>query len=131
MTYTDKYEVEGWFNLNHSKVISQIVSFILIFLNLLEIWMEFLMREHIKQPNIICKSLVERHNSSSPLIYWCWFMVVVFHNILSFMTGLKNIYQMLPRPYKVSYSGDKGGQYFKNHGFLNWPNQLKHISWLQ
>ena len=32
---------------------------------------------------------VGRHNSSSQLIYQCWDMVVMFYNILSFMTKLK------------------------------------------
>ena len=42
-------------------------------------------------------------------------MVVVFHNILSFMTEFKYIYQMLPRTYVVSYIGEKG------HYFLQEP----------
>ena len=32
---------------------------------------------------------------------------------------IKKKYQMLPRPYVGSYSGSKGHQFFKNHGFLH------------
>ena len=37
-------------------------------------------------------------------------MVVVFHNILSSIGGK---YQMLPRTYVGSYSGEKGHQFFQ------------------
>ena len=40
-------------------------------------------------------------------MFQCWVMVVVFHNILSFMIPIKK-FQMLPRPYVGSYSGEKG-----------------------
>ena len=32
--------------------------------------------------------MVGRHNSSSPLMFRCWFIVMVFHNIFSLMTEL-------------------------------------------
>ena len=44
-----------------------------------------------------------------------------------FYDRIKNIYQLLPRPYKRIYSGDKCHQFFKNHGLLHYPNQLKHF----
>ena len=40
-------------------------------------------------------------------------------------------YQMLPRPYVGSYSGEKGCQFFKNHILLNYPNQLERLVWFQ
>ena len=89
MTSTDKEEVEVSFNLKNPEVIICTLSFILIYLSFLENWKECLMREHTKQPYRIFTSLVERHNSSSPMMFRCWLMVVVFHNILSFMTDLK------------------------------------------
>ena len=61
-----------------------------------------------------CTKLVGRHNTSSLLMYQCLVMVVVFYNILSFMTEIKK-YQMLPSPYVGSYSGEKG------HHFLHKP----------
>ena len=77
------------------------------------------MREHTKQPYKILTSSVGRHNYLRLLMYQCWFMVVVFHNILS---------QMLPRPYVGIYSGEKGHLFFcKNDGFLHEQNQLKHF----
>ena len=48
----------------------------------------------------------------------CWFMAVVFHNILSVMTAFKYIYQMLPRPYVGIYSGEKGQQNFQEPWIL-------------
>ena len=39
----------------------------------------------------------------------------------------ENIYPMLPRPYKRSYSGGKCPQFFNNHRLLHYPNQLKHL----
>ena len=45
-------------------------------------------------------------------MYQCWVMVVLFHNILSFITELK-VYQMLPCPYVGSYSGEKGRQFLQ------------------
>ena len=39
----------------------------------------------------------------------------------------KNIYQMLPRPYVGSYSGEKDRQIFSNHILLHYPNRLKHL----
>ena len=44
---------------------------------------------------------------------------------------IKNKYQILPRPYVGSYIYEKGNQYFKNHGLLHYPNQLKHLLWFQ
>ena len=44
-------------------------------------------------------------------------MVVVFHNILSFMTELKK-HQMLPRPYVGNYSGEKGHQLLQENWTL-------------
>ena len=41
-------------------------------------------------------------------MFQCWVIVVVFHNILSFIIPIKYIYQILPRPYLGSYSGEKG-----------------------
>ena len=67
------------------------------------------MREHTKQQYRICTSLVGRHNTSSLLMFRCWVMVVVFHNVLIFMRQFKKN-QMLPRPYGGSYSGEKGHQ---------------------
>ena len=60
--------------------------FILIYLSSLEIWKECLTREHTKQQHIICTSLVGRRSNSNLLMFQCWVMVVVFHNILRFMT---------------------------------------------
>ena len=48
-------------------------------------------------------------------VLWCIdvrFMVVVFHDILSFMTELK-IYEMLPCPYVGSYSGENGHTFWQ------------------
>ena len=67
------------------------------------------MRENTDQQYKIYIKLVGRHNNSSMLMFQCWVMVVVFHNILSFMIPIKKI-QMLPRPYVGSYSGEKGHQ---------------------
>ena len=83
------------------------LSFILIYLSLLEIWKECLMRENKKQQYRICTSLVGRQNTSSLLMFQCLVMVVVFHNILSFMIQIKKN-QMVPRPYVGSYLGEKG-----------------------
>ena len=38
---------------------------------------------------------------------------------LQFYDRIKKIYKMLPHPYKESYSGGKGRQFFTNHGFLH------------
>ena len=111
MTSIDKYEVEGSFNLKTSKNNIMYAFFIRIYLSLMEICKECLMREHAKKTYRIFTRLVGRHNSSSMLMYQCWFMVVVFHNILTFMTEFKK-YQILPRPYKGSYSGEKGHPFF-------------------
>ena len=70
------------------------------------------MRENTDQQYKICTRLVGRHNNSSLLMFQCWVMVVVFHNILSFMIPIKKN-QMLPRPYVGSYSGDKGHAIFQ------------------
>ena len=67
------------------------------------------MRENTEQQYKQCTSLVGRHNNSSLMMFQCWVMVVVFHNILSFMIQIKK-FQMLPRPYVESYSGEKGHQ---------------------
>ena len=85
MTCTDKEEVEGSFDLKNLEIILCTLSFILIYLSLLEIWKECLMREDTEQQYKICTSLVGRHNTSSLLMFQCWVIVVVFHNILSFM----------------------------------------------
>ena len=57
------------------EVIICTLSFILICLSLLEIWKELLMREHEKQPCIICTILVGRHNYKyadiSMLVHGC------------------------------------------------------------
>ena len=84
---------------------------ILKHLSLLEIWKECLMREHTKQPYIICTSLVGRHDYSITLVFQCWVMVLVFQNILSFMKELKK-HQILPHPHMGSYSGEKGHQFW-------------------
>ena len=47
------------------------------------------MREHTKHPYKICTHLVGRKINSSLLMYQCCIMLVVFHNILIFMTELK------------------------------------------
>ena len=85
MTSTDKEKFEGSFNLKNPELIICTLSFILIYMSLLEIWKELLMREHKKQPYRICTSFFGRHNNTSLLIFQCWVMIVVFHNILSFM----------------------------------------------
>ena len=51
-----------------------------------------------------------KEKSSSPLMFRYCVMVVVFNNILSFMTELKKN-QMLPIPYVGSYSDEKGHQF--------------------
>ena len=61
------------------------IYFIQIYLSLLEICKECLMRERTKHPYKICKILVGRKITSSLMMYKCWFVVVVFYNILSFM----------------------------------------------
>ena len=50
---------------------------------------------------------------------------LVFHNILSFMTEIKNVYQILPRPYVGSYSGENSHQFFA--GKLDYC--ISKISW--
>ena len=55
--------------LKHPDIIARILSFVQIYLILMEICKEFLMREHKKQPYNICTRLVGRHNYSSPLMY--------------------------------------------------------------
>ena len=42
-----------------------------------------------KQPYRIFTILVGRQNYSSPHMFLCWVMVVMFHNILSFMIEKK------------------------------------------
>ena len=71
------------------EIIPCTLSFILIYLCLLEICKEFLMIEHTEQQYRIRTRLVGRHNTSSMLMFQCWVMVAVFHNILSFMIQLK------------------------------------------
>ena len=82
--------------------------------------------EKIENNNTEYAQAVGRHNTSSMLMFQCWFIVLVYHNILSFMIQIKKNL-MLPRPYVRSYLGEKGRQFFTNHGSLHQPNQLKHL----
>ena len=111
MASTDKEEFEGSLNKKYPEVIIFTLSFIIIYLSLLEIRKELLMREHTEQPYIICTSLIGRHNYSSPLMFQCWVMVVVFHNILSFMTELKYISNVTTSICGKCYSIEKGRQF--------------------
>ena len=68
---------------------------------------ECLMIENTKQPYRIYTSLVGRHNYSIPvLVHGCG-----VSQYPQFYDIIKKIYQMLPRPYKGSYPGDKGRQF--------------------
>ena len=75
------------------------------------------MRENRGQQYKICTSLVGSRNFPSLLIFQCWVIVVVFHNILSFMIQIKK-FTMLPRPYVGSYSGEKGRQFLQKPWIL-------------
>ena len=89
MTWTNKEEVEGSFNLKNLEIIICTLFFIIIYLSSVEIWKVCWMRETTDQQYKICTKLVGRHNTSSLLMFKCWVMVVVFHNILSFMIPIK------------------------------------------
>ena len=91
----------------YPEIISSILYFIQIYLCLMESCKELLMREHTKEPYKICTILVESHNYSSTLMYQCWVKVVVFQKS-SVHDKIKKKYQMLPRPYVESCSGEKG-----------------------
>ena len=89
MTFTNKEEVEGSLNKKNLKIILCTLSFILIYLSFLEILKECLMREDAEKVQNIFTTLIGRHNNSILLMFQCWFIVVVFHNILSFMIQIK------------------------------------------
>ena len=91
MASTDTNEVEGSLNLKTS--INNIMH-TLFYCNISEFSRP--LQKNIDEGTYkttikICTSLVGRHNYSSPVMYPCWVMVVVFRNILSFMTDIKNI----------------------------------------
>ena len=91
MTWTDKEEVEGSFNLTKPGNNTMHPFLIIIYLSLVEIWKVFWIRETTEQKYKQCTNLVGRHNNSSLLMSQCWVMVVVFHNILSFMISIKKV----------------------------------------
>ena len=85
MTCTDKDIVEGSFNLEktvNNTMYTFFYSNISGFSGNLEVMLD---EGNTEQQYRICTSLVERHNTSSLLMFQCWVMVVVFHNSLSFM----------------------------------------------
>ena len=91
MTCNGKEEVEGYFNYKtpgtntiHTFFYSNISEFAGNLEGMLD-------EGKYRTINIICTILVGRHNNSSMMMFQCWVMVVVFHNILSFITQL-NIY---------------------------------------
>ena len=85
MTWTNKEEVEGSFNSTKPGNNTMHTFKKIIYLSSVEIWKVCWMRENTYQQYKICTKLVGRHNTSSLLMFQCWVMVVVFHNILSFM----------------------------------------------
>ena len=101
--------------------------FIQIYLSLLEIYKECLMREGTKHRYKICTRLVGSQITQSMLIYNCWVMVVLFHNILSSMTKLKiNINCYHVHMWEVILV--KGVTIvFKKYGLLHYQNLLKHF----
>ena len=62
---------------------------ILIYLSLVEIWKECWMMETTEKQYKQCTSFFGRHISSSLLMFKCWVIVLVFHNILNFMIQIK------------------------------------------
>ena len=126
MTWTNKEKVEGSFNLTNLEILICTLFKIIIYLSLVEIWKVCWMRENTHQQYRICTKMVGRHNTSSMLVFQCWVMVVVFHNILSFMIPIKKI-----KCYHVhiweAIQVKRVTKFCSNHGFLHYPNKLKHL----
>ena len=124
MTSTDKEEVEGSYNFKTFKSNTMHAFF---YSNISEFSgnLQGMLNAGTLKKNRICTSLVGRHNYSSPLMYRCWFMVVVFHNIFSFMTGFKNI-RCYHIHIKEAIQVIRVANFCNNHGFLHYPNQLKY-----
>ena len=83
ITWTNKEEVEGHFNLTKPGTNTMHTFFNSNTSEFGGIWKVFWMKEIKDQQYIICTKLVGRHNTSSLLMFQCWVIVVVFHNILS------------------------------------------------
>ena len=94
------------------------LSFILIYLSLVEIWKKFWMREDKEQQYKICTSLVGRHNTSSLLVFQCWVIVLVFHNILSFMIPIKKLKCYHANMWEA-IQVKRVTKFFINHGLLH------------
>ena len=70
------------------------------------------MREHTKQLYRTCTRLFGKQNPLNLMMFGCWGIVVVGHNLLSLMKEFKKNL-ILPRPYVGSYIGEKGHQFLQ------------------
>ena len=89
MTTNDKYEVEGYFN---SKTSRQNIMYTLFYSNIYQFAgnLEGIIDVGTYKTFIQnMQKLRWKEITSLLMMYQCWFTVVVFHNILNFMTELR------------------------------------------
>ena len=108
LTTTSKDEIEGYFNL---KTIRYNFMYAFFYLDVSKFdgnFEENIDERMYKRTIKIFTRLVGRPINSRLLMYQCWFVVVGFQKFSQFYDIIKKKYQILPRPYMVSYEGEKG-----------------------
>ena len=94
MTTTDKYAVEESFNLKASR---HNIMYTFFYSNVFEFYgnLQGMLDEGRYKTSIQNMHKIDwKENYFTLLMYQCWVMVVVFHNILSFKKKIKKKYQL-------------------------------------
>ena len=127
MTTTDKHEVEDSVNLKKSR---HNIIYTLFYSDISELSgdLERMVDEWKYKISILnihkLDSKANYFNSADVSMLGYGFGVSKYPQ---FYYRTKNIYQMLPRPYMGSYSGENGHQFIQENWFLHYHNQSKHL----